>query len=428
MNFPVWDIPLMGGGLLIAIIAVVHVFVSHFAIGGGLFLVLTERKAYREGDERIIEYLKGHALFFILLTLVLGALTGVGIWFSIGLVHPSATSTLIHAFVWGWAIEWVFFLIEVTAAFIYFYAWDRLDRKTHLMIGWIYFIAAWLSLFIINGILSFMLTPGKWLETRYFWQGFFNPTYFPSLFLRTLVTLSLAGLYALVTSSLLQPPDLRNKMVRYSAKWLIPAFFLTPLGLLWYLAKVPERSQYFILGEAPAVTMFVALSILFSLIIFLVVLLGPYRQPEGFTVPFALLILLLGFMVTGTTEWVREAIRKPYIISDYMYSNSILVGSEEEINRKGILKSARWVKNKEVVAGKELEAGREIYRIECQSCHAIVGYNGIKPLIRGWNEEFIDQQLRHLDTLKGFMPPFMGLEVERRALAKWLASLNQINP
>ena len=46
MNYPIGDVP--ASGLLIAFIAVVHVFVSHFAVGGGLFLVLAERKARRE--------------------------------------------------------------------------------------------------------------------------------------------------------------------------------------------------------------------------------------------------------------------------------------------------------------------------------------------------------------------------------------------
>ena len=49
MNYPVWDIP--ASGLLIAVIAILHVFVSHFAVGGGLYLVLVERKARRDGDD-----------------------------------------------------------------------------------------------------------------------------------------------------------------------------------------------------------------------------------------------------------------------------------------------------------------------------------------------------------------------------------------
>ena len=127
MNYPIWEPPMLGGGIVIAIIAILHVFVSHFAVGGGLFLPLTERKAYRENNPALLEYVKSHSKFFILLTLVFGAVSGVGIWWSIGLVNPEATATLIHVFVWGWAIEWVFFLVEIASAFVYYYGWDRLD-------------------------------------------------------------------------------------------------------------------------------------------------------------------------------------------------------------------------------------------------------------------------------------------------------------
>ena len=103
MNYPVWQLGIPGG-LLIAFIAVIHVFVSHFAVGGGAYLVLTERKAYRENDPALLAYVREHSKFFALLTVVFGAVTGVGIWITIGLVSPEATSSLIHTFVWGWAI------------------------------------------------------------------------------------------------------------------------------------------------------------------------------------------------------------------------------------------------------------------------------------------------------------------------------------
>ena len=107
----------------------------------------------------------------MLTTLVAGALTGVGIWFVIGLLNPAATELLIHHFVWGWAIEWTFFVLEILAAILYYSGWKRLSPRAHLALGWVYFAAAWLSLAVINGILSFMLTPGRWLETRSFWDG-----------------------------------------------------------------------------------------------------------------------------------------------------------------------------------------------------------------------------------------------------------------
>jgi hypothetical protein len=108
MNYPVWDVA-FGAGLLMAVVSILHVFVSHFAVGGGLFLVLTEKKAYRQNDKALLSWLKTHTKFFVLVTVVFGAVSGVGIWFTISLINPSVTSRLIHSYVWGWAIEWVFF-------------------------------------------------------------------------------------------------------------------------------------------------------------------------------------------------------------------------------------------------------------------------------------------------------------------------------
>src|SRR3989304_2212617 len=144
--------------------------------GGGFSVVLTERRAYREGDDALLACLKRHSRFFVLVVLVFGAVSGVGIWWTIGLVTPPATSTLIHLFVWVWAMEWVAFLTEIAAAFVYYYGWERLAPRTHQAVGWIYAGAAWLSLLQINGILTFMLTPGRWPETGSLTSAFFHPT------------------------------------------------------------------------------------------------------------------------------------------------------------------------------------------------------------------------------------------------------------
>ena len=115
MNYPIWELTTAGGGLLIALMAVVHVYVAHFAVGGGLYLVLLQRKAYAERSPEMLAYLKRHARFFLLLSMVFGGITGVGIWFTIALLNPAATTTLIHTFVFGWATEWVCFVGEIVA-------------------------------------------------------------------------------------------------------------------------------------------------------------------------------------------------------------------------------------------------------------------------------------------------------------------------
>jgi cytochrome bd-type quinol oxidase subunit 1 len=428
VNFPIWDPPLMGGGVLIAVVAILHVFVSHFAVGGGLFLVLTERRARRDDDRELLDYVRRHSVLFVLVTLVFGAVSGVGIWWTIGLVHPSATSTLIHTFVWGWAIEWVFFFVEIAAALIYYYGWDRLDARTHLTIGWIYAGAAWASLVVINGILTFMLTPGNWLQSGTFADAYFNPTMLPSLVTRSAVCVALAGLYALLTAAVAPPDALRARVTRYAAGWVLVGCAVLPFSGAWYIASIPPLAREISMGGAPAVTIFAALSVALSVVIVVLAWFGPYRRPQESGLIAAATIAFLGLGATGVTEWVREAVRKPYIVYGYMYSNGIRVAEAGQIAERGILETARWVSVRDPRDADWRRVGYEIFRTECRSCHTVDGYNGMRLMVKGWREEFVDYQLQHLNELKGFMPPFVGSDAERRALARWLAYLGRSGP
>ncbi len=428
MNFPVWDPPLMGGGVLIAVVAILHVFVSHFAVGGGLFLVLTERRARRDGDGELLDYVRRHSLFFVLVTLVFGAVSGVGIWWTIGLVHPTATSTLIRTFVWGWAIEWVFFFVEIAAALFYYYGWERLDARTHVTIGWIYAGAAWASMVVINGILTFMLTPGRWLEDGTFVSAYFNPTMLPSLVTRSAVAVALAGLYALLTVAVTPESALRTRVTRYAAGWVLAGCAVIPFSGAWYIASIPPLARQISMGGAPVITVFAALSVTLSIIIVVLAWFGPYRRPEESGLIVAATIAFFGLGATGVTEWVREAVRKPYIVYGYMYSNGIRVADAATISERGILQTAKWVSVRDPHDADWKRVGFEIFRSECRSCHTIDGYNGMRLMVKGWREEFVDFQLQHLNELKGFMPPFIGSEAERRALARWLAHLGREGP
>ena len=82
MEYPVFDVPLIGGGLLIAKIAIFHVFIAHFSVGSGFFMVLAEKRAVLEGDVGTMAFLKKYALLVMLVPYVLGTVTGVGIWFT----------------------------------------------------------------------------------------------------------------------------------------------------------------------------------------------------------------------------------------------------------------------------------------------------------------------------------------------------------
>ncbi len=423
MNYPVWYVPTFGGGLLIALVAIVHVFVSHFAVGGGLYLVMAERKALREKDESSLAFVKKHTKFFMLLTMVFGGLTGVAIWFVISLIHPAATSLLIHTFVFGWAAEWVFFLVEIIALFIYFYTFGKMDDRTHQTIGWVYFGAAWMSLFLITGIIDFMLTPGAWVTNGNFWSGFFNPTFWPSLFFRSFMSFMLAGCYGFLTATFLEDEPTRHKMIRYSGIWALVSLLLSVPSGWWYMSVLPDKARTLVTGGSPTIATAVkvgafSMALLAGLVIALI-LLNPKARTRSMTV--IVMIAAMGYM--GAFEWTREAARRPYIVNEVMYSNGILKKDVERINKEGFLKNARWVQNKEVTEANQLEAGKELFLHQCFACHSLGGMNNdIVSRTKNMSFSAMRKYLATIHEKRYFMPPFVGNDSELKALAAYLTA------
>ncbi|MBU1545865.1 MAG: cytochrome ubiquinol oxidase subunit I, partial [Proteobacteria bacterium] len=421
MNYPVWQLDFFGGGLLIALIAILHVYIAHFAIGGGLFLVLTEMKGYREGSQPILDYTRQHTKFFLLLTLVLGAMTGVGIWFTIALIAPAATSILIHNFVFGWAIEWVFFLGEIVAILIYYQTFGRMERRSHLLIGWLYFIFAWLSLFAINGIIGFMLTPGEWLATGNFWDGIFNPAFWPALFFRTFLCLMLAGLYGFLTSTGIKEEAFRLRMVRYCAAWLLAPFLLFLASAWWYVQALPEPQQAWIANFSPELAPFLTIFLWASVLLFLGGLLMVIRLPKSATRSLAVVLLLLGITYMGAFEYIREGSRRPFTLYGHIYANSILVKDLDAVQAKGILASAKWT-DKEITAENRLLVGRQLFNIMCSPCHSVGGpMRDIKKMSAKYESVYaMEAEISGQGRLIRCMPPFVGNTQERHALASYI--------
>jgi|KBSMisStaDraftv2_1062788.scaffolds.fasta_scaffold09599_2 cytochrome bd ubiquinol oxidase subunit I len=456
MNYPFWDIPRLGSGWVIGLIAIFHVMISQFAVGGGFYLPLAERKAQRMKDPKLradwMEQLAKHSKFFLVLTAVFGTVSGVGIWFAIGLTHPEATSTLIHNFVFGWAMEWVFFLVELTTIAVYYYTWNRVDEKLHLMVGWVYAGASVATLVIINGILAFMLTPGDtWIgvagtgqEASKFWNAFFNPTYWPSLLLRTCVCTSLAGIWALITASRIdgeKHPELKTSKVQWSVKWLVPSFVAMPFLMIWYYAMVPASQKALLTlgidtinsGTFSTVTRMALIIIVTSATIIGVAYFLAYRNPTEFNLAHAMAVLLLALMATGAGEYSREMLRKPYVIGRWMYSNGARVPSVERINQEGYLAHSQWVWNGGGSSGvSSYSRGEAIFRGECGSCHTLRGYRPLAELLVGRDRENIRNFVMMLHENKAdspyrkFMPPMAGTQQDVDDLADFLNA--QVNP
>lgn len=420
MNYPVWYLPTIGGGTLIALIAIGHVFVSHFAVGGGLLLPLVEGLARRRNDAELLAFTRRFARFFVLLTLVYGSLTGVGIWFVISLVQPGGTSLLIHQFVFAWAAEWIFFLVEIVAISVYLYCFDTMTPLIHQIVGWIYFGAAWCSLFIINGIITFMLTAGNWPSDGSFWSAFFNPGFWPSLVFRTLLAIILAGLFALLFSSFCRERSLRRRLIRSSCGLALLALVAAIPTVWWYLHRLPQPAGALVAGASPTIARALRLGSAGALLVILILLFGLW-QPGRAGRPLAALALAAALLMMGSFEWSREAARRPFVVQQAIFSNGIAPDQLQPLQQQGFLAAARWSALHQVAQNPSL-AGQELFKFQCYACHTLDGLNNdLRRRSRGMSPAALAGYIAGLHNIRYFMPPFAGNSNERQALAAFLS-------
>mgnify|MGYP000137286187 CR=1 FL=1 len=152
---------------------------------------------------------------------------------------------------------------------------------------------------------------------------------------------------------------------------------------------------------------------------------SPKRMPY-----IAASLMVAGFLVLwGYEERVREFIRKPFLIYNYMYSNGIRTTDVPYLNKVGILKHAVFLDDSKKVVNADksniLEVGKSIYQIECRICHTENGINGLKGLTSGWSHDAIRNRLNNLPGGgTPYMPPFVGTESEKDALAAYIKFLN----
>ena len=132
MDFPVFHLDFLGNRMLIAIIAIIHVLINHaIAVGFIPLVTILEYIGYKRNTLGLTSHQKWDNLAYKLMftsfviTTSLGALTGVGIWFSASLVNPASIGSLIRVFFGAWFTEWFVFVGEVILIMIFFLTWKK---------------------------------------------------------------------------------------------------------------------------------------------------------------------------------------------------------------------------------------------------------------------------------------------------------------
>jgi cytochrome bd-type quinol oxidase subunit 1 len=438
MYYPWWYVPGLTAPMLIAFIAVVHIFVSHYAVGGGILIALENQFAVKTNDKPYRDYWYHHARFFVLLTVAFGAVTGVGIWWTIALASPLATEMLIRTFVFGWAIEWVFFIIEIVAAFLMYYFWTRLPEKTHIIIAWIYALAAWISLVLITGITAFMLDSrglfANWSETGNFWHAFFNVQFLPQTVIRSGASILLASLYVLLHAAWTfrnvhaaghsVNSELFNKIVRRMSRPLIFGIMTVVLGVVWWFVLL---SPNVLLIMERSVLLNILLTLFFGLcgLMTMLIILGPVLNPRSINVGFALCLFIFGLTALASAEFIREAVRKPWIVDQVVLGNQIYAGEVAERQNTGFLRASSW----QQLPTEKVRLGGMVFMYHCNNCHATDhGLSAVSPLLYGESKEKMTETIKNLNRPALSMPAWSGTDEELDALAEFLMTIRRKEP
>lgn len=428
--YPVNDYGPLMPGLVIGGLGIFHVFLAQFAIGGGMLMCYFQWLAQTGRSGLARTFTDGFFKFLVLISFVMGAVTGVGMWFTSIQVSPRTIGTMVHEFHWLWAVEWTFFCLEIISGYCFYLYGPRLDDRTRLRLLVIYSLAAWFSLFWINGILSWQLTPGEFLVTHNVWDGFFNPSFWPSLIFRTVTSMTIAALAACVVINLMHDltREQRTDLIHRAAHFLAPMAVMPLLGA-WYLLVMPADSRAWVLGGSPPMMLFFSLGVMCSALIGAYAVFGLLRRRMYINGATATLLVALAFVATAGGEFVREGSRKPYTIREYLYSNSITEDEVARLREVGCLADDPYpLQNSDAYPNDQVARGARVFRRLCSVCHSAAGANSVVQLTETWLPDQMRMNIAMLQRTKPFMPPFAGTPQELEALVQWLMWHHQEQP
>src|SRR6188474_1310942 len=102
--YPVNDFGPAMKGMVIGGLGIVHVYLAQFAIGGGILLCYFQWLAMRGREPHARKFLDGYFKILVLVSFVLGALTGVAMWFTTIQVSARTIGLMVDEFHWLWAV------------------------------------------------------------------------------------------------------------------------------------------------------------------------------------------------------------------------------------------------------------------------------------------------------------------------------------
>jgi cytochrome bd-type quinol oxidase subunit 1 len=196
------EFPAIGAKWYIGLTALSHTAVASLSIGLAFFVTAAQIVGYLNRDRAYDLVAKQVQLLHVCIYNI-GTILAIGLIFGLSGLYPQFWSQLfVHQF-WTLIVEeFLFFLLATTLTFHYFF-WDKLwgHKKMQIFLGALLTPFFLLQFYLINGIGSFMLTPG-FAEAQatlsagilgWDMKAFYNPSFLMLTLHRTFANYSYGG-------------------------------------------------------------------------------------------------------------------------------------------------------------------------------------------------------------------------------------------
>jgi hypothetical protein len=189
----------------IGFLALFHTAVGSLAIGFAFVVTVLQIVGYVRKDNRFDLLAKRVQLWHVCIYNI-GTINAIGLVFALSGLFPQFWSQVFVQFFWTMIIEEALFFMLATTLTLHYFFWDTMwgHKKLHIFMGALLTPMFFLQFFIINGMSSYMLTPGfsegqvsQWSGTAGIlgWDkmAFFNPSFLMLTLHRTAANFAYAG-------------------------------------------------------------------------------------------------------------------------------------------------------------------------------------------------------------------------------------------
>jgi hypothetical protein len=226
-------------------LGIAHVVLTQMAFGGGMLLCYFERLRQSGRSRYAGRFITGYFQDLVMVSFMLGALSGLAMWFTAIWWRSRWIGAVIDEFHWIWATDWTFFSVAVFTGCAYLRYRDRLRGRDRLILLAFYTVTSWFSLFWMSGITPSHLVPSHLSPDHSLWRDFFHPGFWPTLVCRTIegVAISAVAACAVINVSWPAEREARRDLARHAMRFLAPMMLVPILGAwFWVSFLAPGRS------------------------------------------------------------------------------------------------------------------------------------------------------------------------------------------